>query len=300
MSAGERCADDSEPVLSKVEVPQVAAAQNTAAAERKKERGPMPQCFMTAECGTGAQRSRARVLAYGDSMTAGYHSRGKRFAPYGKFLAERLTPHIHAEVWVCGLGGYTAQELSQEADAKVIIDGQNRKGMGLRHILDKHDPFDLVLIMLGTNDVAEYTNSEYIFKNIKKLHAICHKARTRTAILSIPESEFLFEEPADTLCNERWQEVNLLLKGWASTEEAAGLVSLHVDTGNLVPWTEHGGLFERDGLHFTPAGSRQLGTLLAPLLLPHLTRDEPVVDFDEAEVVADFAKAEAAVQTTDT
>ena len=48
------------------------------------EAGPMPQCF------SAPALSEKEVLAYGDSLTAGFHMAGQRFSPYGEALSREL------------------------------------------------------------------------------------------------------------------------------------------------------------------------------------------------------------------
>ena len=76
---------------------------------------------------------------------------GQRFSPYGEALSRELGD---VDVWVCGLSGLTAVQLSEDVDARLIVDVASRRGQGLGSILEERVPFDLVLIMVGTNDLA--------------------------------------------------------------------------------------------------------------------------------------------------
>ena len=55
----------------------------------------------------------------GDGLTAGIHMTGQRFSPYGESLSRELADW---DVSVCGLNGLTALELSEEEDARLIVD----------------------------------------------------------------------------------------------------------------------------------------------------------------------------------
>ena len=80
-------------------------------ANSQDERGPMPQVFRSVG-GTGPPR---KVLAYGDSLTAGFYHFGRRFAPYGAALAEALgQTGVAVEVWVCGLSGLTVADFVRD------------------------------------------------------------------------------------------------------------------------------------------------------------------------------------------
>merc|ERR1712129_53065 len=86
-----------------------------------QERGPMPQRFCPRPNGRHVVLpSTRRILAFGDSLTAGYYASGWRFAPYGAALAEALLPDIQAEVWVCGLSGLTAREMAAKQNARQL------------------------------------------------------------------------------------------------------------------------------------------------------------------------------------
>lgn len=220
-------------------------------------------------------RPLTRILAYGDSLTAGYYDRGRRFAPYGQVALQHLSQHFPMEFWVCGLSSLTAQTLARKFDSSVIRDGVGRKGMGLQAILDSHGSFDLVLIMLGTNDVADFDTdlpsvvSQRIFEDIKRLHVLCHQRGIPTVALSVPENKFLHLKPPEEDYLECWHTVNKLLAEWSSSEEASGHVLRFIDTSKILPWSKQPDcihLWEKDGLHFAPPGSEHLGVEIAAKL----------------------------------
>jgi lysophospholipase L1-like esterase len=220
----------------------------------------------------GSKHRRTRILAYGDSLTAGYYDDGMCFEPYGKVLAEELgRQHGPVDVWVSGHSGLTASQLYKDADNDNIVDSVDRTGPGLNLVIKRHGPFDMVLIMLGTNDLARAFGSSTaigsICEQIKALHGICHKAGMVTAVLSVPSNAFLSRDPE---YGTTWKRLNGMLEGYASNEASKERATLFIDTGGLLPFARGNGLFESDGLHFTPHGSRQLGFKLAPLLLPFL------------------------------
>lgn len=252
--------------------------------DSQEEGGPMPQRF---RAGGGCARSaaggspakRVRILAYGDSLTAGYYEDGDRFSPYGATLAKLLAPDFDAEVWVCGLSSLTAVQMVKRLSLKKIKDGAGRTGKGLQRIILEEGPFDLVLIMAGTNDLASSQNSRAIIvSSVLALHGACHELRLRTAVLSVPPNAMvpLDRQEAPTSSRRlaayraRWEQTNARLKEWASGTGAADGAVLFVDTEPIVPFTKDSELWEEDGLHLSPAGSRQLGEGLAKALAPVL------------------------------
>ena len=91
------------------------------------EAGPMPQCF------SAPALSEKKVLAYGDSLTAGFYMAGQRFSPYGEALSRELGD---VDVWVCGLSGLTAVQLSEDVDARLIVVVACRRGQGLGNLCE--------------------------------------------------------------------------------------------------------------------------------------------------------------------
>merc|ERR1719253_877807 len=196
------------------------------------ERGPMPQRFAASEerlRGSGAPQS--RILAFGDSLTAGFFANGQRFAPYAAALVESLLPSAAADVWVCGLSGLKASELGSKLDAQEIRDVAGRQGKGLRRILAEQGPFDLAIIMAGTNDVGDASMSpESIVTSVRSLHAACHSVGVRTVALSVPPSYASVQSPKqDPLYQGRWQKVNQLLGEWARGPGKSEGCALFVD-----------------------------------------------------------------------
>ena len=114
------------------------------------EMGPMPQVLTPKEPGS----QRARTLAYGDSLIAGFRQHGLRFTPYAQALTDELAPQIDAAIVMRGLSSLTAQQLASNVGARHVYDGRGRVGQGLGHILKEQGPFDLVIIMAGTNDLG--------------------------------------------------------------------------------------------------------------------------------------------------
>eukprot|EP00746_Dinoflagellata_sp_MGD_P121565 gnl/MRDRNA2_/MRDRNA2_56699_c0_seq1.p1 gnl/MRDRNA2_/MRDRNA2_56699_c0~~gnl/MRDRNA2_/MRDRNA2_56699_c0_seq1.p1 ORF type:complete len:236 (-),score=32.00 gnl/MRDRNA2_/MRDRNA2_56699_c0_seq1:61-768(-) len=196
-----------------------------------------------------------RILAYGDSLTVApiLPKRDERisppasFQPYAWALCEALCtshPELQIEATVVGLCGFTA-----------------RIGMGLQKLLESQQ-FDLVLIMVGTNDLgAGYTPTD-IVRNIALLHTACHSRDIQTVALSIPAfgGSVATEEVL-----QRWQDTNYHLKCWA--EGQSHLVAF-VQTAELVPYEQGGENWESDGIHFASGGSKALGHGLAAIVRP--------------------------------
>mmetsp|Transcript_91436 Transcript_91436/g.212654 ORF Transcript_91436/g.212654 Transcript_91436/m.212654 type:complete len:333 (+) Transcript_91436:44-1042(+) len=233
------------------------------------ERAPMPQHF-PAPVNAG-KLPRQRLLAYGDSLTAGYWCHGRRFSPYAATLVSCLLPDITADAWVCGLSSLSAEELVEELDAQRVYDGVNRKGMGLRRVLREHGPFDLALIMAGTNDLGDQrAHPDAIHAHTCALHDACHREGVETVALSVPPNAAV--DGSERYC-KRWQRVNSLLSDWVESNLGKGVL-LFVDTNSLVPF-QNSELWEADNLHLSRAGSARLGEGVATLLKPVLSKKMP-------------------------
>eukprot|EP00971_Amphidinium_carterae_P234551 4654276-Amphidinium_carterae.2 len=186
-----------------------------------------------------------RILCYGDSNTAGFFAGGSGFSPYAKSLQEALMMQGYdCEVSHCGLSGLTAEELLAKQGAPAIRDVCGSVGKGLACMLSEA-PQDLVLIMLGTNDIGKGTHPEHIAQYLSHMHSICHSFDTPT--LSLAPPTVLHGPPR----NARDYLATRLDQNAGEVAEIFG----HQDAEDLVP-RSFSSFWEPDGLHFAPAGSR--------------------------------------------
>eukprot|EP00440_Ansanella_granifera_P074654 gb/GFBE01081016.1/.p1 GENE.gb/GFBE01081016.1/~~gb/GFBE01081016.1/.p1 ORF type:complete len:518 (+),score=65.35 gb/GFBE01081016.1/:1-1554(+) len=236
---------------------------------------PMPHCFRNSPIGAGgylgpvtADRPCWRILAFGDSLTAGFCRDGDHFSPYGKALAESIPSDVSAEVWVCGLSGAEALDMVERLDSRRIGDVADRTGAGLRRIVRERGKFDLVLIMAGTNDLEPGAKAGPIATTVMALHTACHVERVRTVLLSVPPNRSVTKSKR---YESLWIGVNSRLQAWANSRGRVEGVLSYVDVGQIVPYSKDQGdpataFWEDDGLHLSPAGSEHLGRSLAPML----------------------------------
>eukprot|EP00929_Paragymnodinium_shiwhaense_P007940 TRINITY_DN111864_c0_g1_i2.p1 TRINITY_DN111864_c0_g1~~TRINITY_DN111864_c0_g1_i2.p1 ORF type:complete len:294 (+),score=33.38 TRINITY_DN111864_c0_g1_i2:88-882(+) len=201
---------------------------------------------------------RWRIVAYGDSLTAGYADDGCHFYPYGAAMAKALgEAGASAEVHVCGLSGMTAKEMVDGLGSPALEDVMDFSGEGLQHMLKSSGPHDVAIIMAGTNDLARSRSARTLVRRIQKLHAACHAAGVPTVLLSVPPNQWSADEDEDEY-RSVWADVNKQLLDWAA-EPANKLVVLSVDTDKVVPYSRDSEVWDCDGLHLTPEGSAQLG-----------------------------------------
>lgn len=203
-----------------------------------------------------------RILAYGDSLTAGY-SMFNSYTPYGGELGKALralkTP---ADVWVCGHPGRTADWMVAQLDT---TGGQNVPP-GLRQLINGFGPFDLVMIMAGTNDLGRGSGPESVFSKLVLLHSACHKLGVPTLALTVPPNRGAQSGQR----HDAWKTVNRLLSEWSRSDQAPTLLRGCVDTGKVLPYDEENGQWETDGLHYSPQGYNGLGRKLSVHVAQHL------------------------------
>jgi len=208
--------------------------------------------FSDAVSGGGGDKPR-RILCYGDSLTAGFYNGGTAFEPYGQTLSRELSAWGgQCDVAVCGLSGKTATECVQGMNAPWITDITGRGGKGIDRILTEEGPFDLVIIMLGTNDLGQGQSPDMILNSISKMHSACHRYNIPTIAVAPPTVDY-----GQTRAVR--QQLAQVLATW--THATAGVVAF-IDCEDLCPRHERR-LWEPDQLHLSPAGSQALGRRMA-------------------------------------
>jgi len=220
-----------------------------------------------------------RIVAYGDSLTAGSPS----MEPYAKAMAQALwDAGIQVEVTVCGLNAMRAEQMLALAEEPDVHDMMSRWGHGLAHLIrPKRGAWkaaDLVLIMAGTNDLGQASaRPNEICAAVRGLHELCHAEGVRTVALAIPDAGGAVDSM--TMVPDirgRRRAANAAIAAWSRSSSkddlpCNGLVSLtrpelFVSIGALMPYgplARAAGFWEKDGVHFTAAGSRVLGQRLA-------------------------------------
>eukprot|EP00746_Dinoflagellata_sp_MGD_P038874 gnl/MRDRNA2_/MRDRNA2_19360_c0_seq1.p1 gnl/MRDRNA2_/MRDRNA2_19360_c0~~gnl/MRDRNA2_/MRDRNA2_19360_c0_seq1.p1 ORF type:complete len:342 (+),score=54.19 gnl/MRDRNA2_/MRDRNA2_19360_c0_seq1:78-1103(+) len=202
-----------------------------------------------------------KICVYGDSLTAGFSPQaGVPFCePYANSLVSTLAAlGVSAQVVGCGLCSLTAVDMVNGLDSPQLPDGFGRMGMGLGKLLADHGPFDLVIIMAGTNDLGNrHLSAQEVLGGLKRMHEACWKSGSQTLALSIPQSAVTatMQYPE---AKAKQNAVNSKLKEWAQTKPC----TYFVDTAMLLPF-DHAAcacrFWDADSLHFTAAGSREFG-----------------------------------------
>ena len=200
-----------------------------------------------------AVRPVVRILAFGDSLTEGWCDFGTKFHPYTRKL-QTLVESLSKSVDVVnqGVSGETTGQMCER----------------LPLVLDKDGPFDLVIILAGTNDLGLSLNKdgEPLFQRLKSLHELALRHSPLSIAVTIPETGY---ETMDrfTALKEKRLLVNTLLKKYV---QDCGSKIILSDLSTRLPREslshEDRRKFWADGLHFTPAGYDRMGEITAGVI----------------------------------
>ncbi|CAF1353636.1 unnamed protein product [Adineta steineri] len=203
--------------------------------------------------------SSIRILAFGASLTEGYHSMGYKFHPYTIRLSQLLRSLFETvDINNAGVSGEAILSGTMLPRLKQLLSSAKNK-------------YDWVLILAGTNDtVRDQQKASIIFDTYKLLINECHKHEARVLAMTLPETVFPRDYPLDV----QRQEFNRLLKEeLISKNNINNIVVLDVD--KLLPQhslsqNERQQIWD-DELHLTPKGYDQLGQLIDDALKPYIT-----------------------------
>merc|ERR1712023_30701 len=186
-----------------------------------------------------------RILAFGDSLTAGFYDGGEKWAPY----ADLLSHLIKVDAEHVGLSGWTVRQMLDNADSDQCIDVCGRGWHGLRHKLRNAKPrFTHVIIMAGTNDLGDCVKdpsgetTRLAGDALLRLHQIARAEGCVTVALTIPEHPAEKEYRQVTESRQRLNQVVFELEN--------GSEHYLIDVAASLPQAE--ALLWDDGLHFSP------------------------------------------------
>jgi lysophospholipase L1-like esterase len=203
------------------------------------------------------------VLCYGDSLTWGYSAQGPSRHPLGDRWPGVLQAALGAEVMVIpeGLNGRTTAFDDHLADA-------DRNGARLLPtILATHTPLDLVVIMLGSNDMKPYI-SGFAYGSKQGLARLVEIVRRHVYSLDAPPPQVLIVSPPPLSATADPDFAAMFDGGIAESQKLAGLYRQAAD--------EYGcGFFDAgtvarttplDGVHLDAENTRAIGAALAPVV----------------------------------
>jgi len=215
-----------------------------------------------------ARKLPKRVFCFGDSLTAGTSPPRHDLYPYAKYLENALTSREGpAEITVGwkGFPGWTSSLLLTDAGFADILNDAKRKRTPEESSQIQIDqglaPFDLVIILAGTNDLAHSTSADPIFEDIKSIHNLAlDKGCTHTLALGIPPSGW---QERSEQARDMAASVNAQLESWATANEQPTTTYLPFP---IQTFDRASDLWSPDGLHFSEKGYQLLGNSLAPIV----------------------------------
>lgn len=190
-----------------------------------------------------------RILAFGDSLTEGWTAFGTKFHPYSsklQILLQSLPVSKPFSIINRGISGETTEQMQAR----------------LPRILAKDGPFDLAIILGGTNDLGRSLDKKAnsLFERLKSLHEEILKECPLSVALTIPEGGFDERNPA---LRKKRSKVNQLLKDYVqANRDKMILCDLSVKLPHKSLSEEDRRRFWHDGLHFTPDGYDRMAEVI--------------------------------------
>ena len=194
-----------------------------------------------------------RILAVGDSLTAGYHSFGWAFHPYAGHLTDLLqSANISADISEKGVSG------------ECVVPTMARR---LHHLLQKEGPYDWVIILGGTNDLGGAVSAERIFNGgLQPMYETClnyGQGKMKLAAMTVIENAF--NAPTNPR-DENRQLLNTMIRDYIAQSKNQDRICL-VDLDKGIPFHSLSDENERnqiwdDGYHLTPAGYDRMAKLI--------------------------------------
>ncbi|UJR37370.1 hypothetical protein I4U23_030078 [Adineta vaga] len=204
--------------------------------------------------GNQPQKAPISILAIGDSLTEGYYKYGRAFHPYAKRLTELFeSANIPVTIKQQGISG-----------ERVVPTMVNR----LRRLLNTSAAYDWVIILGGTNDLADSSKTaEKIFNNgLQPMYDMClnnTQTKTKLAVMTVIENAIF--SPVDANDAAR-QALNNMIRDYVTkSNEQDRIVLVDLDKG--IPYHSLNSDKERDeiwddSIHLTPAGYDRIATLV--------------------------------------
>lgn len=192
-----------------------------------------------------------RILCFGASITAGFHSFGLRFHPYASQLKARLqesSPQSRIDIDVDGLSGDR------------VVEGQYLSRIEPRCNSSKNARYDWIIVQGGGNDLGWGKDPQVIFEELNKIWRIALDAGAKVLALTVTETS----NPGKIM-KAKYDALNaMILKHEEDGYHVADLCS-------AIPYESMDEARRKkiwdDGLHFKEAGYDMMGDVIADRLL---------------------------------
>ncbi|GLC37016.1 hypothetical protein PLESTB_001401300 [Pleodorina starrii] len=115
------------------------------------------------------------ILAFGDSLTEGYHNYGFNFHPYSNKLSELLAGN-----------GYSAKVHQRGISGERVVGGMDRRLPTLLQQFERKGVhFSWVIILGGINDLGYGADPNAVYAGLQSLYAACHSHGARVLALTV-------------------------------------------------------------------------------------------------------------------
>jgi lysophospholipase L1-like esterase len=203
-----------------------------------------------------ATTGKLRIACIGDSLTEGYCERGYKWYPYGAWLPGLLRPHVvFTESF--GVSGETTMQIYHRIRETIFK--------------PSHVPWDVAVILAGTNDIGMGIAVSQAVENLTKIADLAHSHGARPFVLSIPSVGDVLHDDDHF---ETQLRLNAGIKGMCA-ERNYHFVDLFAQTVKSNGKTLQDKLVDIDGLHFTSKGYRRLAQIVATELKSHMLTKQP-------------------------
>jgi len=198
-------------------------------------------------------------MTFGDSLTEGYYSYGRKFHPYSTKLQQLLENNFKSSKWQVlpsGLSGESTEEMIERLPGEI----ETQISHGIQ--------FEYIIILGGTNDLGNTRmKPEESFNNLMSLHTISAKYKSKTCAIAIPQHPLEIVHP---FLFEKRKKINYMLKSFC---EEKGLPYIPLDEKMpLLSYSETEKLkYTDDGLHFTPLGYDKMAEIIFETLQTKIT-----------------------------
>ncbi|UJR31714.1 hypothetical protein I4U23_019194 [Adineta vaga] len=213
-----------------------------------------------------------RILAFGDSLTEGFHFAGFRFHPYAIKLAELVRNHCE---WVYD-GSPDRPQIEVKSSGRsneCVLSGMlDRFRKTLSDAVEEGHYYRWIIILGGIHDLAYGIKPETIFDGLRQMYQLAYEHGANLVIMTINETGRLkTNDPRDL---DR-HTLNTLIKKYAwENHYAGGRRTFCVDINEAIPWhrpdLEEKKQIWDDHMHLTPKGYDLIGTLIFQTIVDYL------------------------------
>ncbi len=203
------------------------------------------------------------ILAFGDSLTWGFEAGTRKRHPFEMRWPNALAAGLHGKARVLeeGMNGRTTvfPDPTNEAERNGAV--------ALPMLLTTHQPLDLVIMMLGTNDI-KYANRCRAFDAAMGMTRLIEITKKLGYVEGIAPPQILIMSPPnlvptkDEWFNDLWghaiEESKLFAKHYASVAQEQGV---HFFDAGAVAKAD-----PTDGGHLDAASTKRLGEALVPVV----------------------------------